>query len=539
MKISDATGRSGLVFVSHGPGRSWLSVYRHLIAGLLLAGMQVGCGGLPKLPDRVTSDAFFSPLETSLGQQLAQASRRHPNQSGILLLDQGRDAFRYRAALIDAAERAIDLQYFIWNDDRTGNYLAARLLAAAERGVRVRLLLDDFHAVGNDSVIPALNAHPNVEVRVFNPFGQRKGLERWLELLLDLARLNRRMHNKALVVDGAAAIVGGRNIGDEYFDLRDDRAFLDRDLLVAGRVVTDMEQAYDSYWNSDWSYPLESLMEKSPSASASEALHAELRAREQPDIPVPVNPSQSLAMIQSAAGDFIWAPVELVVDRVPETDTGSGRPKEVALHLAELIRQADSDILIESAYLVLGEPGLSMIGDAVQRGVRVRALTNSLASNDLVPNHAAYVRRRTQMLRAGMELNELMPYPEDCAKLAPEARACEMGGKLGLHTKSVVFDADTTFIGSFNVNARSVFLNTEMGLLIHSRELASRLHAAVEPKLESGSSWRVTLEDSGQGVMWSGRSGGRERRYSGEPEVSFWQSFSASFLSLFSATQYF
>ena len=155
---------------------------------------------------------------------MAEENRLHADESGLLLLDRGRDAFRYRAALIGAAERSIDLQYYIWHDDRSGNYLADRVLQAAERGVRVRLLLDDFDAVGNDAVIPVLNAHPNIEVRVYNPFAQRRGLGRWLDLVVDLQRLNQRMHNKALVADGAAAIIGGRNIGDQYFALQEERA---------------------------------------------------------------------------------------------------------------------------------------------------------------------------------------------------------------------------------------------------------------------------------------------------------------------------
>ena len=514
-----------------------MSIYRHLIVVLLFAAAQVGCGGLPKSVDRAASSAFLSPAETHLGQQLAEENRHHADESGLLLLDRGRDAFRYRAALIGAAERSIDLQYYIWHDDRSGNYLADRVLQAAERGVRVRLLLDDFDAVGNDAVIPVLNAHPNIEVRVYNPFAQRRGLGRWLDLVVELQRLNQRMHNKALVADGAAAIIGGRNIGDEYFALQEERAFIDRDLLVTGAVVSDIARGYDAYWNSERSYPLESLVEYPSSAGGVAALHDILLDREQPGIPAPENQSQALAMIQAAAGDFIWAPAELVIDRVPEADAGNDRPKEVASRLAEWIEQAREEILIESAYLVIGDPGVSLIGDAVQRGVRVRALTNSLASNDLVTNHAAYVRRRAAMLRAGMELYELMPRPDACTEFTAATRVCEASGKLGLHTKTMVFDGAKIFVGSFNANMRSVFLNTEMGLLVHSPELAGRISAATRLKLQPGNSWRVTL-DEGRGLSWSGRRDGRELHYGGEPG-SFWRSFSASLLSLIPATQYF
>jgi len=512
--------------------------YWHLMSLLLLAVVQVGCGGLPKSVERAASTAFSRLQETSLGRELEEQNRQYPDQTGIVLLDRGRDAFRYRVALLRAAERSIDLQYFIWNDDRSGNFMAARLLEAAERGVRVRLLLDDFHAVGNDLVIPALNAHPNIQVRAYNPFTQRRGFSRWLELLADFQRLNRRMHDKALLVDGAAAIIGGRNIGDEYFDLREDRAFLDRELLVTGTVVPDIGRGFDAYWNSAWSYPLENLIGHPAKAANHKALTEILRERQQPDINTPADRSQALAMIHSAAGSSIRAQADLVIDRVPDADTPSDGPKEVALRLAELIEQTHNGILIESAYLVMGDQGVSMIDDAVQRDVRVRILTNSLASNDLVPNHAAYVGQRPAMLQTGLELHELMPQPETCAELATEARACAAGVKLGLHTKSVVFDGSASFIGSFNLNMRSVYLNTEMGLLVHSPELARCITSAFRPKIEPGNSWRVTLDDDGK-LLWSGHREGRERHYVGEPEAPFWQSFSASFLSLFPTVQYF
>lgn len=517
--------------------RTLTTMYRHLIIMLFLAGIQAGCGGLPKLDDRAATNSFRSPQQTSLGKQLGEDNCHHTDTSGILLLDSGQDAFRYRIALVRAAERAIDLQYFIWNDDRSGNYMAARLLEAAGRGVRVRLLLDDFHAVGSDAILPALNTHPNIEVRAYNPFPKRKGAGRWMALLADFKRLNRRMHNKSLVVDGAAAIIGGRNIGDEYFDLSEDMAFLDRELLVAGPVVVEIGQGFDAYWNSEWSYPLESLIEQPPSTDDLKALPDMLRARDQPDIPVPEDQGQSYTLIRSAANGFIHAPAELVVDRVPEVNGGSDRPKEVAMSLAALIQEAREDILIESAYLVIGEPGDSLFEHAVNSGVRVRTLTNSLNSNDVLPNHAAYVRRRQAMLRTGMELHELMAHPEACAELSDGAPICETGGKLGLHTKSVVFDGSVSFIGSFNLNKRSVFINTEMGLLVHSPELAKQIAVAASPKFEPENSWRVTLDERGR-PEWTGYRDGRQVHYSGEP-ASFFPSLGASLLSLFPATQYF
>lgn len=517
-------------------------LYRHLFLIVLLVAVPVGCGTLPKPVDKTESTAYLLPAKTPLGRQFREESRHHPGKSGFLLLDKGPDALLYRAALIGAAEQSIDLQYYIWNSDHSGRYLAARLLAAADRGVRVRLLLDDINTSGRDRVMQALDDHANIEVRVFNPFVRREGAGRWLNFLADFQRLNRRMHNKALVVDGAAAIIGGRNIGDEYFDQHPDRGFLDRDVLAAGQVVLEIGRGYDTYWNSEWSYPVAALTDDPPEASKVTGFYEMLRAQERPAIisphPHPQHGKQALAVIQAAADDLVWAPAELVVDRPPEAGAGHDRPMEVGLRLAELVDQARTEILIESAYLVLGDQGVSVFSDAVQRGVRVRALTNSLASNDLVTNHAAYVRRRRAMLDAGMELYELMPSPEACREWVTGAQICNEGGKLGLHTKSIVFDGTTTFIGSFNVNMRSVFLNTEMGLLIHSPELAGRVTAAALRKLEPQNSWHVTLDDE-RGLLWRGRISAREYTYRGEPKASFWRGLGASLLSLLPVEKYF
>ena len=223
------------------------------------------CAGLPTDVERPLSHAYKEPQKTALGQLVAPQQAKHPvTQSGFYILDTGRQAFVERLALIEAAEKSIDAQYFIWNSDLSGRYMAYRILAAADRGVRVRLLLDDVNIKGRDEVIAAFSSHPGIDVRIYNPFAERKGVRKWMKALSEFSRINRRMHNKTFVVDGAFGIVGGRNIGNEYFDMAAERGmnFRDRDILAAGPVVEQISSNFDVYWNSSWAHPPESLIKK-------------------------------------------------------------------------------------------------------------------------------------------------------------------------------------------------------------------------------------------------------------------------------------
>jgi len=509
------------------PGVGPLSARGWFLAVLLLL---TGCaGGLPPashsgVEKAVQNDDGF--LSRQSVQRLAEAN----GQSGYYLLDAGQEAFLSRAALIEAAEHRIDAQYYIWNRDDSGLHLAGRLLLAADRGVQVRLLLDDFNAEGIGELFASLDTHPNVHIRIFNPARNHSGWGRWVSFLMDFQRINRRMHNKTFVADGVAGIVGGRNIGDEYFGFDDARYFRDRDVLALGPVVAGMTDNFQAYWNSPWAYPVSDLYPAVPAGAALSATLDGLRqqTRAQPRLPVtaPTEAAQGRSDLVALFDQLTVAEGELVFDSPPkDMSTPSETPKRSALALQRLAQTASREILIESAYLILAEEQLQALGASERSKLEVAALTNSLASNDLVTNHAGYARWRPYMLKQGIDLYELRPDAESCRQWLSEDAFCAKGA-VSLHSKSVVFDRSTLVVGSFNVNLRSIYLNGETVLIIHSTELAEGVAEDIRLVMEPGNSWEVALDDDGD-IQW--RSG--EVVFNSEPTVGWWRRAKSRFLS--------
>lgn len=510
---------------------------RRVFPPLLLSILLVGCSALPKDLPREASQALPPSEQTALGRLLAEDPPAAPDASQVDVLDTGQEALQVRLALVALAERSIDLQYYIWNSDDSGRLLAQALLDAADRGVRVRLLLDDFNVGDRDSPLATLHAHPDIQVRVYNPNASRSGVAWFVSLLGEFGRLNQRMHNKAFVVDGLAAISGGRNIGDEYFDLHPALNFRDRDLFVAGPVVAAIAQGFDEYWNSERSFPVSGLVDELPDAALNRQRRDRLRAYvDAQSIPyvLPGTRDQARQFLQRRRSQWISAKVELLIDQAPRLqDTASSEHKRVAQQLGAIARGASQEILIESAYLILGDEGLELAEGLHRRGIRVSALTNSLASNDLTPNHSGYARRRPQMLEAGMTLYELRPDAASCRRLVATPGRCEAPALFGLHAKSMVFDREKVFVGSFNLNLRSVYLNTEIGLLVHSSELASRVAADIEENMRPENSWHVSLDATG-GLVWQGQDMAHVR----EPQTGWWRRFKVGLLKLLPIEKY-
>lgn len=483
---------------------------------LLLA----SCASLPEREAAPPSTRFAQPEETALGRIAIEAARDRPGLTGVRVLDGGYDAFIERAALIESAQRSIDAQYYIWNSDRTGRYLAARIHAAAERGVRVRLLIDDINVAGRDAVLAALDSHRNIEVRVYNPFAARSGVRKTLGFLREWARLNRRMHNKSFAVDGAVAIVGGRNIGDEYFDASTTFNFSDRDVVTTGPVVDAVGAMFDQFWNSDLAYSVSQLASDRLSDAAIDELivGANEMAKPLTDIgfQLPVGEQAGTTRFKDSLARAVWAPVRLVHDAPPDAnDIRAGDELQPsALAFGELVRATEEELLIESAYLVLDDRSLAGIKTLIDDGVHVVAQTNSLASNDVTANHAAYARRRKAILDSGIELYELRPDAPACAKLV--VIGCDVAREFGLHAKSFVFDRRTVWVGSFNLNLRSAYLNAEAGMIIDSPELAAQIATAIVASTQHDNSWRVRLE--GEELRWSSADG---ESFTHEPESSW------------------
>lgn len=497
-----------------------------VLALALVAG--AGCAYPSRAWVPVESRAWEASGETSLGQQLAEASASHPGLSAVYPLAAGLDAMAARLVLIEKAERAIDFQYYILHRDVTGQLVVARLLAAAERGVRVRVLVDDLGSHGLDDWMPALDAHPNVEVRYFNPFarGPWPGLARALDSLGRMQRINHRMHNKLLAVDGAAAVVGGRNVGDEYFDAAESVNFADFDLFVAGPVVEDLGASFDSYWNSAHAVGPEAWRRLRSDAEALARLRAELEAHvaEQSGSAYADRLRGSSLLAQLTAGETrsFWAHATAMAD-LPEKVVAQGAALEDTL----LIRRLESEVgvperelLIVSPYFIPGQRGVEHLTGLVHSGVRVAVLTNSLAATDVPIVHAGYEGYRRALLEGGVELYEFKP---SGAAVDAAHRSGTFGSSgASLHAKSFLYDRRRIFVGSLNLDPRSVDLNTELGVVVESEALGARTAASFERLVAPELSWRVALDDDGD-LVWESSEDGESVRCTSEPGASRWQ----------------
>ena len=416
------------------------------------------------------------------------------------LLNDGPESLDWRLRAIDSASETIDLQTFLWSLDRSGRLVFGHLLAAAERGVLVKLLVDDTFLLGEDEILLEVASHPNIEHRVFNPYKRRTSgfATRQALNLAEFHRLDHRMHNKAMIVDNRVAIVGGRNIADEYFGLHEEVNFRDLEVIAGGPVVTEVARSFDAYWNDHWSFPIELLshVETSPADMDRLAIGD--------DEPVVVHAEESAeerlrrwTALAASAHSGRWT---LIVDDPPDENPAlaSEAPVQVANALIERFDQARHEIIIVSAYLIPTPELEGAIERAVDRGVRVRLLTNSIRSNNHLTAHSAYRNHIETLLSHGAELHEVRVDASDRNRymLAPVDKK-----ELGLHAKTLLFDGESVFIGSANLDPRSLRINTEMGLWIDSVSLCEALRAVVAPDFERTNAWEVLFDDDGE-VVW-------------------------------------
>lgn len=509
-----------------------MPVHPHLSVIMLLVFFVTGCASLP---EEIKHPA--EPLITQSTSALTELTSFYkPEQakqgmSAVLLQDTGWDALAQRLALIDAAEHSIDIQYYIWNADASGHYLAKRLIAAADRGVKVRVMLDDINLNERESLLTAIDLHPQIDIRIFNPIPSRRGLVKWLNVLSDFSRLNRRMHNKSFTVDGVLSIVGGRNIGDEYFDLSDEINFRDRDVLVMGTVVIDIQASFVEYWNSTWSYPVKLLADKTTSEIP---VLDEMAAPLYKHYPaLPEGKKSATRFLKNLMGEMTWVKARFVFDQpVPDDVDNTNEPKATARFLAELAHQSEQEILIESAYLIFDDRQLENLQLLTSNGIQIKALTNSMASNDLVSNHSGYAGRREDMLDHGIQLFELKPDSDLCEESTRDLSKCAPTVAYGLHAKSIVFDRRVAAIGSFNFNLRSTYLNTESLLIIENQSIADSLADDIEEAMNENNSWRLNLRD-GELRWYSGK-----ESWESEPETDLLERIKSRFLQLLPIEKY-
>ncbi|ARB47655.1 phospholipase D family protein [Alloalcanivorax xenomutans] len=410
-----------------------------------------------------------------------------------LVADAG-EAFLLRMATARAARRSLDLQYYIWDNDQVGRRLIWVVLEAARRGVRVRLLLDHINQLGRDRNWATLNAHPNVEVRLFNPLrGRGLNLLRWL---YRAPKLNRRMHNKAWIVDGEAAIVGGRNISEHYFGVNAVTNFRDLDIYADGPVAADTQEAFNRYWHSPLSVSLRQFRRRSSDDAEAlwMSLDTEQRSRHRDDSVL------SERTLQAVRARRVRAPAALLFDS-PEKAHGSPQ-RLMGTQLARLLgRHSAREILLEASYFIPGDDFTRALSGWRKRGCRVAVLTNSLATNDVIAAHAAYQRYRPALVDAGLELHELQP---NARSMMRQARLLRGRSKASLHTKAMVLDRRELFVGSFNADPRSVHFNTEMGYYIYSPSLAASVAAFIEEGMAPQNSYRLSREEGR--LTWAGGS---------------------------------
>ena len=539
-------------------GLGWLSSLRILLV-LVMATWAAGCASLPSNAVRPPSTAFSTPDATALGR-LAQQRRTQSqtrSDSGFRLLESVDVAFTSRLALINAAERTLDLQYYAIHADGSTARLLEAVRAAAARGVRVRILLDDFNSVGADAQVLRLAFLKNIEMRLYNPLpGSRASLlGRIFTSLHNVERIQKRMHNKLFIADNAWGITGGRNLGDSYFGRGEESNFVDLDVLAVGRIVRDMSASFDVYWNNELAYPVETLLDR----DELDRLRKPQAAAEPSEAGRPMMPTASVAIVTPSASvlpdviatavqrreldlqqvNFTWSPSALMVDKPGKVGPGDDEVDAgdtLIDGLLALMSQAKQDVLIVSPYFVPGEPMMKVFADLRRRQVRIRVLTNSLASNDAPAAHAGYARYRKRLLELGVDLYEMRAEQEGSAgglgsglnsRGAQSPGAFGSGGGIGgsksgfsrasLHSKAVVIDSRLAIIGSMNLDLRSQLKNSEVALVIRSPALAGEAIRLVETSFARGA---YRLELAGGKLYWRAPKGAGFADATSEPEAS-------------------
>lgn len=465
---------------------------------------------------------------TTLEQWLAPHVAVHGRHSGFRLLPNGLDAFVARATLIELAERTLDLQYYIFHADQTGSLITDRLVTAADRGVSVRVLLDDWGTLEkSDAALAALDAHPNIEIRLFNPYWHRRGLGRLVELVTRFTRVNRRMHNKQLIADNAGVVLGGRNIGDEYFS-RAELDFRDVDVLALGPVAAQSTPIFEAYWNSEYAVPMTRIrkfkQDPAKSVKARQELRSHCEQLADSAYARALAGSHLATELRSNAVQLHWAEGRVIADPPEKLNRPAGTRSDAFLggQISPRARAVRSEMLVVSPYFVPGTAGVDYFGDQRRAGVDVRVLTNSLAATDVWLVHAGYMKYRRPLLQRGVRIYELRP--EAAGAKRPRASGITIGSsRASLHAKTFVFDRTSVFIGSVNLDPRSLEQNTEVGVLVDSPDLAAEVANLFDTWASPALSYEVTRGPDGR-LQWTGG-------FTDEPGAGFWRSLGAKFFS--------
>jgi cardiolipin synthase C len=467
-------------------------------------------------------------LNTRIGQEIRDRLNEHPNESGIHTLRQAHDAFASRSLLAQTAEKTLDIQYYIWKEDLTGTLLFKSVVDASSRGTRVRLLLDDNGISGLDESLAALNLYPNIEVRLFNPFLLR--WPKWMGFITNFAKLNRRMHNKSFTADNQASIVGGRNIGDEYFGAGTGQLFDDLDVLLIGQVVQEISEDFDTYWNSPLSIPIDQIVKNTREKELKKFSYTLSEIETNPETADYIGVLRNSNFIQdlfSGKLEMVWADVRLVSDNPSKILNKSKPEQNLMQQIQKIAGEPQEELILVSPYFVPTRAGVKVFKNMAERGVNVRVLTNSLHATDVKVVHAGYEKRRIDLIKAGIQLFEMKRFSDD-KKFREQAGPFGSSGT-SLHAKTFSVDGRRIFVGSFNFDPRSIHLNTEMGVVIESPSLANDIRTIFDQRVPENS-YEVRLDKNGK-VHWIERTDKGEIIHKREPQTGFLQLIFLRFLS--------
>lgn len=515
------------------PGRA-LSARRFVqqVIVLIAASALLACSGTALKKDLVRDPPSYAPAPATEGPLAAIADRmraRHgPEASGFYLLDSSYDGLAWRLALIDSAVSSVDVQTYLWYPDYSGRLLLDRVMRAAGRGVKVRLIVDDLLTVGLDRVLYEIQQQPNIELRIFNPWQDRGVLSRGRDFLVEMERLNTRMHDKLLIADGQAAIVGGRNIGDHYFGLSADYNFHDLDLLGFGDIAEQSNGMFDHFWNSEWVISAANIdLQQDPDFTDESLKQMREIIRTAPELEafprLPADWSRELAALEPQ----LHAGTSLLVYDQAEGDTVA---QNVAGSLFPSMNKAQHELLITNAYIIPGQPAIDFLDNLSGRGVDVRVLTNSLSSHDVPAVNSHYKKWRDDLIEAGVDLFELRADPA----IASIVNVPPVSGKfVGLHTKSFVIDRELSFVGSMNFDPRSININTEAGAFVRSKGLAEALAEMMLRDMSPENAWHVQMDEEGD-LYWVDSEGRVDR----QPARNAWQRIMDVFFMMFPEDQY-
>ena len=486
-------------------------MYRFFVGGLL-ASLLVGCATAPSLPDKPKS--YFDDLELTASPLITLAQSRAG--SGVALLADPEEALQVRLHLAELAQTTLDLQYYLWQGDDSGLSLSHEVLAAADRGVRVRILLDDIYHSGRDSAYQTLNSHPNVQVRLFNPIGNR-GAAKMPNYAFQKSTFNYRMHNKIFLVDGVAAVLGGRNIGDEYFGRNTSFNFQDIDAITVGAVVNHVGEAFDLFWNSEFAIPVEVLRQKglklidATQRSRLSAAREQVRSADGEH----AAGASHLTWLDTLSNGLLWTNARIIVDR---PDRGGEYPDSAFTAFTEDPELTPSStVQIQTAYLIPNGPMLGNLTALSTKGVDVRILTNSAASTNHGVVHAYYSKYRKQLLSENIELYEV----QGTGALATYLDRVGEDAHAGLHTKAMVVDERLSVIGSYNMDPRSRVWNSEIALVVDDANFAAEVLQEMERDFSPKAAWRLSLDEK-ESVVWTGEFEGAETQFHRDPGSTWW-----------------